>query len=295
MLNRKVLGIELMVQCIAFHTYNGGTGKTTLSANLAAVLAKKGHNVFLLDLDVYAPSIQAYFDTAPKFWVNDYLNEEAEVADVMSDFSHLVSNSSSSSSAPAGKLWVGFSNPKKEEIYKMEGITQKNLKSQLFRRFVQLREKMISDYDVDYIIIDTSPGIRFWSISALAISDIYFLALKIGDMDIAGTKNMATDLYDSLTKYGAKAFLILNRTAGYCLPEVGLFTPSSHGKLVMAEQGLNVAGILSKQLGIEVISSIPCYCDIQFSKKEFLTVLQYPDHPFARKIDALAESSRIKL
>ncbi|MGI0020098.1 MAG: AAA family ATPase [Nitrososphaera sp.] len=281
-----------MARCIAFHSYKGGTGKTTLASNLAALLAKKGHRVFLLDLDVYAPSIQAYFDTTPEFWVNDYLNNEAEVDDVMNDFTHLISESDPSK-AP-GKLWVGFSNPKKEEIYKLEGITQKNLKSQLFRRFVQLREKLISDYDVDYIIIDTSPGIRFWSISALAISDTYFLALKMGDMDISGTKSMATELYDSLTRYGAKPFLLLNKTAGYCMPDSGLIAPSS--RVVLASrQELDVASALSRQLGIEVISSIPCYCDIQFSKKEFLTVLKYPDHPFARQIDELAESSRIKL
>jgi chromosome partitioning protein len=282
----------MMARCIAFHSYKGGTGKTTLASNLAALLAKKGHRVFLLDLDVYAPSIQAYFDTTPEFWVNDYLNNEAEVDDIMNDFTHIVSGSGSSSTS--GKLWIGFSNPKKEEIYKLEGITQKNLKSQLFRRFVQLREKLISDYDVDYIIIDTSPGLRFWSISALALSDTYFLALKMGDMDISGTKSMATELYDSLTKYGAKPFLLLNKTAGYCKPDADLIMPSSRGDLAQRQE-LNLGSMLSKQLGIEVISSIPCYCDIQFSKKEFLTVLKYPDHPFAKQIDALAESSRIRL
>jgi cellulose biosynthesis protein BcsQ len=281
-----------MARCIAFHSYKGGTGKTTLASNLAALLAKKGRRVFLLDLDVYAPSIQAYFDTTPDFWVNDYLNNEAEVDDIMSDFTHLVSGSGSSKAT--GKLWIGFSNPKKEEIYKLEGITQKNLKSQLFRRFVQLREKLISDYDVDYIIIDTSPGLRFWSISALALSDIYFLALKMGDMDISGTKSMATELYGPLTRYGAKPFLLLNKTAGYCMPDPDLITPGS--RVVLASrQELDVASALARQLGIEVISSIPCYCDIQFSKKEFLTVLKYPDHPFAKQIDALAESSRIRL
>ncbi len=63
-----------MTSCIAFHSYKGGTGKTTIAANLAALLAKKGYRVFLLDLDVYAPSLQAYFGTKPKRWINDFLN-----------------------------------------------------------------------------------------------------------------------------------------------------------------------------------------------------------------------------
>ena len=31
---------------------------------------------------------------------------------------------------------------------------------------------------------------------------------------------------------------------------------------------------LSDKVGMKVISTIPCYCDIQFSKKEFLTAIQ---------------------
>ena len=55
-----------MTSCIAFHSYEGGTGKITIDANLAALLATKGYRLFLLDLDVYAPSLQAYFDKEPE-------------------------------------------------------------------------------------------------------------------------------------------------------------------------------------------------------------------------------------
>src|SRR5919197_1478012 len=103
-----------MASCIAFHSYKGGTGKTTIAANLAALLAKKGNRVFLLDLDVYAPSLQAYFDAEPKKWINDFLNNTAEIGDIIldvtptlekvyhgnSDDSKTSSSSSSSSSAP---------------------------------------------------------------------------------------------------------------------------------------------------------------------------------------------------
>jgi MinD-like ATPase involved in chromosome partitioning or flagellar assembly len=51
-----------MIKIIAFHSYKGGTGKTTIAANFAAMLAKKVYRVFLMDLDVYAPSLHTYFD-----------------------------------------------------------------------------------------------------------------------------------------------------------------------------------------------------------------------------------------
>ena len=79
-----------MTKCIAFHSYKGGTGKTTLAANLAALLAKNGHRVFLLDLDVYAPSLQSYFKADPKKLINDYLFEDAELNEVVTDFTPLI-------------------------------------------------------------------------------------------------------------------------------------------------------------------------------------------------------------
>ncbi|MCL5949444.1 MAG: P-loop NTPase [Candidatus Bathyarchaeota archaeon] len=52
-------------QTIAFHSYKGGTGKTTLISNVAA---KEGFNVGLLDFDVYAPSLVAYFRKRPNLF-----------------------------------------------------------------------------------------------------------------------------------------------------------------------------------------------------------------------------------
>ena len=44
---------------------------------------------------------------------------------------------------------------------------------------------------------------------------------------------------------------------------------------------------LSTNLGIETISLIPCYCDIHFLKKDFLTVFQYKQHPFTSQIEKM--------
>lgn len=52
----------------------------------------------------------------------------------------------------------------------------------------------------------------------------------------------------------------------------------------------DVTASLSKEVGMEIISSIPCYCDIQFLRKEFLTVLKYPQHPFAKRIEQLVDT-----
>jgi chromosome partitioning protein len=318
-----------MASCIAFHSYKGGTGKTTIAANLAALLAKKGYRVFLLDLDVYAPSLQSYFDIDPKRWINDFLNGTAEIGDIIMDVTSAIDEISPtntynkrSSLSPekakdkiSGKLWVGFSSPKKEEIYRLEGGggKQESSKIQLLRRFILLREQLISLHDADYIIIDTSPGIRYWSINALAVADTLFLTLKMGDLDIEGTRKMAEEIYGSFTKFGARSYLVMNRVAGYCTP---FHVTSSQAKeshssprslvyssvephsdrdtsVIMQQQKEELtitANALASEVRMDVISAIACYCDIQFSNKEFLTVIKYPEHPFAQKFEELART-----
>jgi MinD-like ATPase involved in chromosome partitioning or flagellar assembly len=307
-----------MPQCIAFHSYKGGTGKTTIACNLAAMLSSKGYNVSLLDLDVYAPSLHAYFDCNPNKWINDLLFENIDVHDIMADMTPAVAKyAANGANKKLGKLLVGFSNPQKEEIYKLEGsIKTANANIQLLRRFVQLREDLISDYDSDYVILDTSPGIRYWSINSLAVADVLFLTLKYGDLDIEGTIKMAKDIYGSFTKFGSKSFLLLNKVAGYCIPRDNPLNspPAKYNKnknennsgfshsleetpieLKVISDDLNSDAYLSDQTRMEMISAIPCYCDIQFKRKEFLTVLQYPDHPFAKQLEHLSMTGQIKV
>ena len=336
---------QRLTKCIAFHSYKGGTGKTTLAANFAALLAKKGYRAFLLDLDVYAPSLQSYFDTEPKKWINDFLYDNAELKEVVLDFTPVIdriggsstsSNVETKRKAKNGQLWVGFCNAKKEEIYKLEGGSpatskQDTSKIHLLRRFILLRELLISEYHADYVIIDTSPGIRYWSINALAVADTLLLTLKMGDLDIAGTRKLAEEIYGSFTKFGTKSFLLWNRVAGYCIPHsvqdernlyptanpsptttttpttttsnllTGPRTPTnldhpvskSQSSLLMERQQATETDMkkyLSDETGMEVISAIPCYCDIQFSRKEFLTVLEHPEHPFTKQFEGLIKA-----
>ena len=313
-----------MTKCIAFHSYKGGTGKTTLAANFAALLAKKGYRAFLLDLDVYAPSLQSYFDTEPKKWINDFLYDNAELKEVILDFTPVIDRIGGSSTsnnletkrkAKGGQLWVGFCNAKKEEIYKLEGGSpatskQDTSKIHLLRRFILLRELLISEYHADYVIIDTSPGIRYWSINALAVADTLLLTLKMGDLDIAGTRKLAEEIYGSFTKFGTKSFLLWNRVAGYCIPhnaqdERMLYPMTSPGTTTTASDSKSKSSLLMErqqatetdmkkfltdETGMEVISAIPCYCDIQFSRKEFLTVLEHPEHPFTEQFERLIKA-----
>jgi chromosome partitioning protein len=293
-----------LTKCIAFHSYKGGTGKSTLAANFGALLAKRGYRVFLLDFDVYAPSLQSYFQTDPKKWINDFLFEDAELGEVVLDLTSLMNGSGCSSTSnnaegksSGGQLWVAFCNAKKEEIFKLEGGSSR---INLFRRFILLRELLSYQYKADYIIIDTSPGIRYWSINALVVADVLLLTLKMTDLDILGTRALVTEIYGALTKFGAMSFLLLNRVSGYCLPctttAIGTslrgpaLEPRSSLLINQQQTETDMQNFLTNETGMKVLSAIPCYCDIQFSRREFLTVLNQPEHVFAKQFERLVHA-----
>lgn len=286
-----------MPRCIAFHSYKGGSGKTTLASNLAAMLASKGFKVSLLDLDVYAPSLQSYFDYVPNAWLNDFLHNDASLDKVMIDMTYRIEEYVDRAKIKGlGTLWIGFSNPDKEEIIKLEAEGRRNDASViLLRNFIQLREKLISDYNCDYIIIDTSPGIRYWSINSLAIADTLLLTLKFDKLDMSGTRKMAHDIYDSLKKLGSRSFLLPNRMSGYCMPPTLIQREVLDGKPSPLQIGSDVPSTLSREIGMDIIAAIPCYCDIQFATDEFLSVLRFPSHPFAKQLEMLANAEELKI
>jgi MinD-like ATPase involved in chromosome partitioning or flagellar assembly len=311
-----------MTYSIAFHSYKGGTGKTTIASNLSAYLAKEGYSVCLLDLDIYAPSLQTYFEITPIKWINDYLYGDAKFHDVITDISSLIFKKGDNDNdlISNGKLFLGLCASKKEDFIKLEGGNS-DFRKQLFHKLIMFREKIIETYDPDFIIIDTSPGVRYWSLNALALADVFFLTLKMGDIDIEGTKKMVSEIYHSFTSYGSKSFLIWNKVAGYCMPNTDKKENAKDGYLKLhnvniidrnnkrdeylsllsednrqqqlqvkyqKKEQVDTEDGLSKEVGMKVISTIPCYCDIQFSKKEFLTAIE-GFHPFSERIESLAK------
>ncbi len=280
-----------MVKTIAFHSYKGGTGKTTIAANLSTLLVSKGFNVLLVDMDVYAPSLHVYFNFKPEKWMNNYLLDDLEFTDVIYDFTNIVNAfyTSTSSSNKKGLFSIVFSNPKKEEITSLDFQNRDSSKSQMLKKMLYLREKTNPDVIYDYIILDTSPGIRPWSINSLAIADIIILSLKMDHIDIEGTKQMAADVYKSFINFGAKSYLLLNRIAGYCTPSnlnKDMISKPGRFEFTMLEQSETMME-LENYLKMDVVSTIPCYCDIQFERQEFVTVLKYPNHPFVGKMNEL--------
>src|SRR3989442_2457855 len=81
-----------MTKVIAVHSFKGGTGKTTLTANIAAVLAKN-RRVGVMDLDLSGPGLHVLFGLKKseiKATLTDIFLGDGTPADVLIDLSQRV-------------------------------------------------------------------------------------------------------------------------------------------------------------------------------------------------------------
>lgn len=254
---------------LAFHSYKGGTGKTTLVANLAASFAQKGFNICLLDFDLYAPSFITYFRKEPELYLNDLLAGDAKISDILVDIS--------SELRLNGQLLIGFSSPKKEDVHNID-LQPSKWQLMALRNFISAKKELFSKYGIDYLILDTSPGIRYWSINAMAVADLLFLMMKGSEMDINGTKTMIKEIYDSLIKFGSKYFIILNKIPG--ASPFHKFQTNTNERIILE---------IEERIGPQVIGAIPCFCEVQFNRHEFLTTIKKPKHSFSKRVFDIAD------
>ncbi len=241
--------------------------------------ASSGRKVCLLDMDLYAPSLYSYFNKTPSVWLNDVLSGDAKIEDCLLDVSEEM--------GLKGRLSLALASPGKEDIYNFETRQDRKWQLAALRRFLALKSELLSKLSYDYVLLDTSPGIHYWSINALVAADLLVLMSKYMDMDIQGTRKMVANIYDALARFGSKAFVVLNRVegSGFTFRE-GTPVPLYE---VNEERATKRDEDVSTSIGVPVLASIPCYCDIQFNPHEFLFAFKNPSHPFSKRLDWIAK------
>jgi MinD-like ATPase involved in chromosome partitioning or flagellar assembly len=79
-----------MSKIISIHSYRGGTGKSNTTANLAALVAREGNRVGIIDTDLPSPGIHILFglgETQGDRTLNDFLWGKCKITDAAHDVS----------------------------------------------------------------------------------------------------------------------------------------------------------------------------------------------------------------
>ncbi len=73
---------------VAITSGKGGVGKSTMTANMAYLLAKEGKKVAVFDADIGLANLQVLFNIKPGFTFFDYLESGCELEDILLDTGH---------------------------------------------------------------------------------------------------------------------------------------------------------------------------------------------------------------
>jgi septum site-determining protein MinD len=253
----------MMGKIIAVHSYKGGTGKTLLSINLAATLAKHGKNVCLFDLDFRAPSLSTLLKVEKaEYYLNDYLNNAIDINKVLIDLSDRVSNS--------GKLFAALANPGTEAIRDMSGKDRK-WEMRALGKLLALRTSLMDNKGFDYLVFDTSPGLQYSSINAVVTADLVIVATTFDRSDVDGTRRMLRELYDLFEK---KTEVVLNKVL-----DVSSKTSKD-----------DIQTKLKDIYQVPLLGLVPCFCDILKAQGGTIFAQEKPDHPFTRIINDMVNS-----
>ena len=167
-----------MAKIVSVHSFRGGTGKSNTTANLSVLLAKKGFRVGVVDTDIQSPGIHVLFNLDEEDMVhslNDYLWGKCEIKDAAHDLSGRLG------ADIQGTLFLIPSSIKADEIVRIlrEGYDVGLLNDGF--------HDLVNKLKLDYLIIDTHPGLNEETLLSVAISDALIIIMRPDQQDYQGT------------------------------------------------------------------------------------------------------------
>ncbi|WP_448603063.1 MinD/ParA family ATP-binding protein [Thermoleptolyngbya sp.] len=245
-----------MARIVSIHSFRGGTGKSNTAANLAALLSKHGQRVGVIDTDIQSPGIHVLFGLEPsrmKNTLNDYLWGDCTIAESAYDVT-----------VPDFKTGEGsvYLVPSKSSAEDIARVLREGYDVRLLRSGLQ---DLVKAYNLDYVLIDTHPGLNEETLLALAMSNLLLLVLRPDQQDFQGTA-VVLDLARKLRV--PKILMLINRVLA---------------SVDVEDLKKQVESIYSNEVGAVLPN-----CDemMQLGSSDLFTV-RYRDHPLSQEMDRL--------
>ena len=251
-----------MARIISTHSFRGGTGKSNTTANLATLIARAGFRVGVIDTDIQSPGIHVVFgfdQKQVKNVLNDYLWGRCRIEDAAYDITEsCIGNASQGESHP--RIFLIPSRLNSGEIARIlrEGYEVSVLNDGL--------HELVSRLQLDYLLIDTHPGVNEETLLSIALSDALILILRPDNQDLQGTA-VAVELARRLEV--PELLVVVNK-----VPE-GVDSEAIRDQVEIAYQA-------------EVAALLPLNIEMSRLGSSGLFVNRYPHHPFTTELQHLA-------
>jgi len=254
-----------LTKIISTHSYRGGTGKSNVTANLAASLAMRGKRVCIVDTDIQSPGIHTLFkvdlQSIPNT-LNNYLWGHCDITDTALNVSSGVVDADGNTVLPeTGEVFLVPSSIKTGEIARI--LKEKYDVEDLNRGFLDLCKGL----ELDYLLIDTHPGVNEETLLSIAISDTLLLILRPDIQDYQGT---AVTLELARKLEVPQLFLVVNKA-------LETFDFKDLSQRIFSNYRTPVAAVLPLSTDL-----------IQIGSTGLIRTLE-PEHPFTRSIDSIVD------
>ena len=254
-----------MAKTISIHSFRGGTGKSNLTANIAALIALKGSRVGIIDTDIQSPGIHVLFgldEDNVEYTLNDYLWGYCNVEKTAYDVSSKIiedSKYSQQDNDNLGAIYLIPSSIKAGEIAQIlsEGYDVEMLKNGF--------NQLIDCLELDYLLIDTHPGLNEETLVSIGLSDLAIIIMRPDYQDYQGT---AVTIEVAQELEVPEMFLVVNKV-------LDDFDFDAIEKEVKEKYKVPVGGILPLSTDVVRLASHSLFC------------INFPEHPFTQEVNKI--------
>jgi MinD-like ATPase involved in chromosome partitioning or flagellar assembly len=241
---------------VSIHSFRGGAGKSNITANLAALLARDGKRTAVIDTDIQSPGIHVILGLEPsavRYCLNDYLWGNCSIEEASYDVSRAAGISDRS---------VLYLIPSSLKTGAIARILREGYDVALLTDGFQ---RLIRTLDLDYLLIDTHPGVNEETLLSIAISDLLVVVMRPDSQDFQGTA-VTVELARKLDV--ARMLLVINKVP----------------------QGVDFAALKTQAetaFGIEVAETLPLSSEVARAGSRGVFCIERPGHAFSRGVSSL--------
>ncbi|NEO92955.1 MAG: MinD/ParA family protein [Moorea sp. SIO3G5] len=262
---------------IAIHSYRGGAGKTNITASLATIVASQGYRVGIVDADLHNPGIYVLFGLTKDhlgYCLNDYLWNRCQITEADYDVTSVLGLQDRSQITETDYDVIAKKKKSTENCFLAlvpASMKQEDISRMLREGYdVRLLEKgfraLINELNLDFLFVDTHPGLNEEVLISLTLSDTLVLIMKPDQQDFQAT-GILLDLANKLNIQ--KTLLVMNM-----MIESLWIDRFSHK--------------VKEDYGFPLAAVIPWSEDMKMLGSRKIFSLAFPEHPLTEVLEKLA-------